>query len=433
MEKEPILSRKDLLNQVIDKKNLNIKVRDENSLESDLPFGMLKDLSKNKAYYPSETDMDKINSIALMTLMPDQVRVFTFQSADLVTDRGKERFSREALNTMATLAVKNRIPFIADGGKDHEWAIKNVKGMVFDASVDEAGNLLYKVYIPIIEKTKPILEAIMTGIYNKLSVGFAIDPEDYVCDSCNKSMFYMDCPHSPGQVLEDGTEVTATIKNVIDNFEISGVAVPMQPAAHIRQSSFSGYLQADHESTFVYNGDYKADKAKTTFDDKINNDTSTIEDKVPMSVKKTEEVKETKEVQVAAETTAEVVETPEVAATEPEIEVEKSEVTVDEPQAVDTPVENKEAENHLVKILEQLEAGTKAMETFQAQVQEKLAAQDEKINQLLSKVEEVNKSVEAATIGSFDEAKTLVEEKSTVSFKQEDGWFKSYLSEANLS
>lgn len=223
------------VDEVISKKNLGVEATEDCRLIKELD---LKAVKTEDSYLPSPEDMTLINkNMSLINLEPEQVRVFTFQAADDKVDRSFEHFSKAALESMAELAVKNKIPFITEGDRDHQWRQKNVYGAVYDAQV-KGGKLLYKVYIPVIEKTKPILEAILTGIYSKLSVGFSLDLEDFVCDSCKKSIFFSDCVHYPGETDEKGNLVTATIKGVRDNYEISGVAVPCQQEAHIRRNSF---------------------------------------------------------------------------------------------------------------------------------------------------------------------------------------------------
>lgn len=237
----PIEAKVKALNAVIEKKSLHLKVSDAGAVQSIVSLAAVKKDTVD-AYRPSEGELSLINSGPgnLVPLTAENTYVFTFQSADMEVDRGAEHFARKALEKMAILAVKNRIPYITEGDYDHQWRQKNVYGQVFDASV-KSGKLLYKVYIPEIPRTKNVLDSIFTGLYHKLSVGFALDPyTDYVCDLCSKSVFDDRCDHWPGMPDEKGAPCTVTIRDVTDNFEISGVAVPMQPDAHISRSADAG-------------------------------------------------------------------------------------------------------------------------------------------------------------------------------------------------
>lgn len=224
---------KEALDEIIESKGLkNTTAQEDGRLTKEVSLKIAKKEASN--YMPSADEMEKINSISLINLAPEAVMTFEFQAADELVDRGYEHFTPKALKSLAEVAIKNRIPYLTEGDYDHQWRQKNVYGIVYDAFV-KSGKLVYKVYIPVIEKTKPVLDAVLTGLYSKLSVGFSMDLNDYVCDSCKKSIFYSECPHFPGMEDEKGQVVTATIKNIKDNFEISGCAVPMQAASHIRR------------------------------------------------------------------------------------------------------------------------------------------------------------------------------------------------------
>lgn len=227
-----------------------VDVTDNGTLVGLLPLGFVKKAMEDgedssALYKPSAKDMEKIKAKSPL-IGQYEVFVFEFQAADTDVDRGFEHFTEGALKEMADLAIKNKIPFLMTSENnmcgDHDWKAMNTKGKVFDAYVEERKgggfNLIYKVYIPRIEKTKDILDGIFTGLYDKLSVGFSLSYEDFTCDLCpgNKSIADDECPHYPGGDYEGKTS-TCTIRAVKDNFEISGVAVPMQPKAQVRLSA----------------------------------------------------------------------------------------------------------------------------------------------------------------------------------------------------
>lgn len=218
----------DTLKSIAVSKSLPHKIKSDGTASCSFAFSI-----DAKAYKPKDSDLEKINKISLVPLDPEKVYIFEFQAADEQVDRAYEHFSTKALKSMADLAVKNKIPFITEGEYDHQHRQKNIFGVVFDAYV-KSGKLIYKTYIPDIPRNKDVLDAVLTGLYNKLSVGFSMNPyKDFVCDSCNKSVYSESCSHFPGAIDEKGRVTTATIKDVIDNYEISGVAVPCQREARI--------------------------------------------------------------------------------------------------------------------------------------------------------------------------------------------------------
>lgn len=182
-----------------------------------------------KDYAPTDEELIKINELSNIDLSKEQVYVFTLRSAGQDVDRSFDQFTAKALKDMAEMSKDK--PFL----RDHNWDTGSVIGKIFDASVKDK-QLVQKVYVPITEKNADMIEGIMSGIYNKVSVGFGMEPMEYICSSCNKSLYSRDCAHYPGNKDAAGTMVIGQIKGVSDYFEISNVAVPAQPAAGIRRS-----------------------------------------------------------------------------------------------------------------------------------------------------------------------------------------------------
>ncbi len=284
----PLVLSKSQIDEVISKKELkNLKSTEEGRVVKTVSFKVSKKESED--YLATDEELSLINTKALSRFKEDnRPYVFLFQAADDQVDRGYEHFTRSALRGMAELAVKNSIPWLTDGDYDHQWRQKNIYGVVFDA-FEKAGKLFYKVYVPNIERNKNVLDAVLTGLYSKLSVGFSLDLNDFVCDTCKKSIFLSDCEHYPGMMDEKGNIVTATIKGVKDNYEISGVAVPMQPEAHITGKSVS---TAD-SFTLNYNSNllkertkellakYSIESLKKSPIDTINIDNNELETEMP--------------------------------------------------------------------------------------------------------------------------------------------------------
>jgi hypothetical protein len=184
----------------------------------------------SKDYEPDDEELEKINALSNIDLGPGDVYVFTLRSADTIVDRSADQFTAKALNDMASMSVDK--PFL----RDHSWKTDSVVGKIFDASVSSK-RLIQKVYVPKTAKNEDMYMGMLSGIYNKVSVGFALAPQDYVCSMCMKSVYSMDCPHYPGQTDKvTGEMCVGMIKGVKDYYEVSNVAVPAQPAAGIRRT-----------------------------------------------------------------------------------------------------------------------------------------------------------------------------------------------------
>lgn len=158
--------------------------------------------------------------------------VFSLVSADQNVDRAGDQFTSKGLKDMADMSPDK--PYLMN----HDWEIGSVMGKIFDAKVANK-QLQQKVYVPIRENTKDFIQGMLDGLYNKVSVGFAMNPKDYVCSSCQKSLYSMECSHYPGGKDKEGKPIIGIIRGVKDYFEISNVAVPCQPAAGIRRSQES--------------------------------------------------------------------------------------------------------------------------------------------------------------------------------------------------
>lgn len=185
--------------------------------------------SKAEDYYPTPEELALINKYSNIELSKEEVLVFSLTSADQNVDRAADQFTPKALKDMAERSPDK--PYLLD----HNWSSKSIVGKIFDAKAGKT--LQQKVYVPITEKHQEVIDGMLTGLMNKVSVGFAMDPKDYVCSSCNKSLYSLECSHYPGGKDKEGKPVTGIIKGVKDYFEISNVAVPCQPAAGIRRST----------------------------------------------------------------------------------------------------------------------------------------------------------------------------------------------------
>lgn len=299
-----------------------------------------------KDYHPTPEELKQINALTNVDLKAEEVLVFTLHSADDVVDRSADQFSVKALKDMATLSVDK--PYL----KDHSWSTSSVIGKIFDASVSK-GRLMQKVYVPISVKNQDMIDGMLTGIYNKVSVGFAMGAEDYSCSSCSKSLYSQDCPHYPGSKDEKGNVTVGLIKGVKDYYEISNVTVPCQPGAGIRRDNQKG-LEAPSQEVV----------------DRISNDKSLGDN--PLA----DEVKPEEVVEAPA---------PEVPAAEPVVEpVASEEAAPEAPEVLDVKALIKEAVAEVTDELKTLIAELKA--TIESKVEVEKTAEDESTEEIARKL-----------------------------------------------
>lgn len=224
---------------------------------------------------------------------------------------------------------------------------------------------MQKVYVPISVKNQDMIDGMLTGIYNKVSVGFAMGAENYSCSSCSKSLYSQDCPHYPGSKDEKGNVTVGLIKGVKDYYEISNVTVPCQPGAGIRRDNQKG-LEAPSQEVV----------------DRISNDKSLGDN--PLA----DEVKPEEVVEAPA---------PEVPAAEPVVEpVASEEAAPEAPEVLDVKALITEAVAEVTNELKTLIAELKA--TIESKVEVEKSAEDESTEEIARKL--LNSQVPTTTANS---------------------------------
>lgn len=158
--------------------------------------------------------------------IPDGSIVRDIIAADLLEDRGFERFLPKGLEDLSSHYPGK--PMLLD----HDWSAHQIVGKVLKSYVQD-GKLVLRSYFANTDKNKWVVDGIRSAMFTMVSVGFAASPEDMVCSACSRSMFDSACKHQPGDVLKDGSRVNLLYKGVADAFECSIIPVPMQPGAHI--------------------------------------------------------------------------------------------------------------------------------------------------------------------------------------------------------
>lgn len=209
----------------------SMEMEDVNTKKAKLP-------TKAEDYTATPEELLQINALSNMDLKAEDVYVFTLKSANTQVDRGYEHFTPKALKSMAKMSIDKPILM------NHDWTAQATVGKIFDAKVAN-DTLIQKAYIPNYPEYQPVIRAILSGLYNKVSVGFAMELKDFVCDSCTKSLYDMGCPHIPGNADEKGLITTATIKDSSDYYETSLIPVPMQAPAGIRRNSLITEIEED--------------------------------------------------------------------------------------------------------------------------------------------------------------------------------------------
>ncbi|MGG1531391.1 MULTISPECIES: hypothetical protein [Brevibacillus] len=180
----------------------------------------------------SESDLAIINSMTRREFKADELYVFPVLCCDTRLDRDMDRFTRASLEQMATMAKG------VTGIFDHSWSALGQTARTYKAEIRESAEdgqheLIAWAYMPINEKTQPIIDAIDAGILKEVSVGFAYT--DLQCSVCKQSYYRSDCMHLRGREY-DGQTCFTWITGVKEWYEWSFVAVPAQPRAGVEKS-----------------------------------------------------------------------------------------------------------------------------------------------------------------------------------------------------
>lgn len=202
----------------------------------------LKSMRFGKAAQAPEIDNDeleKINRQTLQPLDPEQVFTFSIEACDDQIDRDFEHFTLQALRDFAKLFIGKTVIF------DHEWSAKNQTARIYDAAVENRGDmnvLRMFAYMLKTESTEPIIAAINGGILREVSVGVQIGKA--ICDICGAD--YSGCVHRKGFVYDD-VICTVALDVGVDAYELSFVAVPAQKNAGVSKSADAETVADDVE------------------------------------------------------------------------------------------------------------------------------------------------------------------------------------------
>ena len=174
---------------------------------------------------PTAVQLEAINAQAKAQLTAEQVYVFSLRLCDDQVDRDHERFDAAALPTLAKLFIGKT------GVVDHKWSTDKQIARIFETQVvKEAGISYIKAwaYIRRGGSNDEVIADIEAGIKKEVSVGCAMGMA--VCSVCGSE--YGTCGHMKGESY-DGQICCAILKEPMDAYEFSFVAVPAQPDAGV--------------------------------------------------------------------------------------------------------------------------------------------------------------------------------------------------------
>ena len=174
---------------------------------------------------PTAVQLEAINAQAKGALTQEQVYVFSVRLCDDRVDRDMERFDTAALPALAKMFVGKT------GIVDHKWSSSGQVARIFETQVvrePEASYIKAWAYIRRGGAADEVIADIEAGIKKEVSVGCAMGRS--VCSICGSD--YGVCGHHKGEYY-DGQLCCAVLKEPMDAYEFSFVAVPAQPAAGV--------------------------------------------------------------------------------------------------------------------------------------------------------------------------------------------------------
>ena len=174
---------------------------------------------------PTAVQLEAINAQAKAQLSAEQVYVFSLRLCDDQVDRDWERFDTAALPELAKLFIGKT------GILDHRWSAENQVARIFETQVVKDQGVSYIkawAYIRRGGANDELIADIEAGIKKEVSVGCAMGMA--VCSVCGGE--YGTCGHMKGEQY-DGQVCCAVLKEPLDAYEFSFVAVPAQSAAGV--------------------------------------------------------------------------------------------------------------------------------------------------------------------------------------------------------
>ena len=199
---------------------------------------------------PTAAQLDAINAQAKAKLKAEQVYVFSLRLCDDQVDRDFERFDTEALPALAKMFIGKT------GIVDHKWSAGNQVARIFATEVvqeDRVSFIKAWAYIRRGGENEEMIADIEAGIKKEVSVGCAMGRS--VCSVCGSD--YGSCGHRKGEYY-DGQLCLAILKEPMDAYEFSFVAVPAQPNAGVLKGMGGRRSLKELAEEFGAQGEYRA-------------------------------------------------------------------------------------------------------------------------------------------------------------------------------
>lgn len=174
---------------------------------------------------PTAAQLQAINAQAKAKLTQEQVYVFSVRLCDDQVDRDFERFDKEALTELAKLFIGKT------GIVDHKWSSDNQVARVFATEVVQDRDVCYLKAWAYIRKggyADEVIADIEAGIKKEVSIGCSMGKA--VCSICGGE--HGTCGHRKGEYY-DGIQCVAILRDAVDAYEFSFVAVPAQRSAGV--------------------------------------------------------------------------------------------------------------------------------------------------------------------------------------------------------
>ena len=169
--------------------------------------------------------MEAINAQAKGKLEPEDVYVFSVRLCDDQPDRDMDCFDTNALPVLARMFIGKT------GVLDHQWRSHNQVARIFETQVVRDMGITYIkawAYIRRGGNADELIADIEAGIKKEVSVGCAMASS--ICSICGSEIG--SCGHQKGEHY-DGQLCYAILRDPLDAYEFSFVAVPAQRAAGV--------------------------------------------------------------------------------------------------------------------------------------------------------------------------------------------------------
>lgn len=199
---------------------------------------------------PTAAQLEAINAQAKGKLDAQQVYVFSLRLCDDQVDRDGERFDTAALPGLARLFIGKT------GIVDHKWSSDSQVARIFATEVvmeDGVSFIKAWAYIRRGGRSDEVIADIEAGIKKEVSVGCAMGRS--VCSICGSD--YGTCGHSKGERY-DGAVCCAILKEPMDAYEFSFVAVPAQRDAGVLKALGGSRCLKELAEEFGAQAEYRA-------------------------------------------------------------------------------------------------------------------------------------------------------------------------------